>query len=55
MGRTQPLLLGIDLGTTNVKALVAEYEGKILSQASATVPIKFGHDGGVRSPARRQK
>jgi sugar (pentulose or hexulose) kinase len=47
MGRSQPLLLGIDLGTTYVKALIAEMDGEIVSEASAPVPIRFTQGGGV--------
>jgi sugar (pentulose or hexulose) kinase len=47
MGRSQPLLLGIDPGTTYVEALISEMEGKIVSAASAPVPIRFTQAGGV--------
>jgi sugar (pentulose or hexulose) kinase len=47
MGRSQPLLLGIDLGTTNIKALVAEMDGKIVSEASEPVTVTFSGDGGA--------
>ena len=41
------MLLGLDLGTTNVKALVADSRGKIVSSASAPVKIDHLPDGGV--------
>lgn len=41
------MLLGLDLGTTNIKALVVREDGSIASQGSA--PVQFIHtpDGGV--------
>jgi xylulokinase len=41
------LLLGLDLGTTNVKAAVAEADGRILATASAPVQLFYVGDGGV--------
>jgi sugar (pentulose or hexulose) kinase len=37
------MFLGLDLGTTNVKALVSEASGKVVSRASA--PVKVSHVG----------
>lgn len=41
------MLLGLDLGTTNVKALVADRDGQIISSAAAPVKIDHLPDGGV--------
>jgi len=41
------MLLGLDLGTTNVKALVATKSGEIVSSGSAPVKIEHLPDGGV--------
>jgi sugar (pentulose or hexulose) kinase len=42
-----PLLLGLDLGTTNVKALVTDRAGKPLAQGSSPVQLHCVGDGGV--------
>ena len=42
-----PLLLGLDLGTTNIKALVTDRVGRPLAQASAPVQLHCVGDGGV--------
>jgi xylulokinase len=39
------LLLGIDLGTTNIKALVADESGRILSSGISPVSVTFGAGG----------
>ena len=39
------LLLGIDLGTTNIKALVVEESGRIVSSGSSPVSVSFGTGG----------
>lgn len=39
--------LGIDLGTTNIKAIVADDDGKIVARGSAPVELKVTPDGGV--------
>lgn len=41
------MLLGIDLGTTNIKALIVTPQGKILSRGSMPVSLKHTSDGGV--------
>lgn len=41
------MLLGLDLGTTNVKAVVTEADGRIVASASAPVSIDHRPDGGV--------
>jgi len=40
-----PLFLGLDLGTTNIKAIVVEEDGTIVSSGSAAVGIDYGGDG----------
>jgi xylulokinase len=40
-----PLFLGIDLGTTNIKAVVVEEDGRIVSSGSALVAVRYGGDG----------
>ena len=42
-----PLLLGLDLGTTNVKALVTDRAGQPLARASAPVQLHYVGEGGV--------
>ncbi|MCK4375253.1 MAG: carbohydrate kinase, partial [Candidatus Brocadiae bacterium] len=37
------MLLGLDLGTTNVKAVLAEADGRVISRAS--VPVRMLHVG----------
>ena len=41
------MLLGLDLGTTNVKALLVTEDGTITSRGSAPVPLHHVADGGV--------
>ncbi len=41
------MLLGLDLGTTNIKALVVREDGSIASQGSAPVQLIHTPDGGV--------
>ncbi len=42
------MLLGIDLGTTNIKALLVEEDGTVRAQQGAVpVDVKHGPDGGV--------
>lgn len=41
------MLLGIDLGTTNIKALVVTPQGKIIARGSMPVSLKHTPDGGV--------
>lgn len=43
--RGAPLFIGLDLGTTNIKAVVAEENGSIVSSGSAPVGIEHGGDG----------
>lgn len=42
-----PLLLGLDLGTTNVKALVTDRVGQPLAQASSPIQLLHVGNGGV--------
>jgi xylulokinase len=44
-GSGGPLYLGIDLGTTNVKAVVVEEDGRIVSSGSAPAAVQYGGDG----------
>lgn len=41
------MYLGLDLGTTNVKALVADVEGRVVAEGSASVQRHTTTDGGV--------
>ncbi len=41
------MLFGLDLGTTNVKALVTDSAGKTLAQASCPVELFHVGEGGV--------
>jgi len=41
------MLLGLDLGTTNVKALLATPDGRVLGRGAAPVPLYHLPDGGV--------
>jgi xylulokinase len=45
--KSEPLLVGLDLGTTNVKAVVTTYGGQLLAESS--VPVRLFHldAGGV--------
>jgi xylulokinase len=45
--RVKPLLLGIDLGTTNIKALLVEYGGKTVAEGAAAVTVRHLADGGA--------
>jgi xylulokinase len=40
-----PLFIGLDLGTTNIKAVVVEEGGRIVSSGSAPVAVQYGSDG----------
>ncbi|GIV78367.1 MAG: hypothetical protein KatS3mg050_2761 [Litorilinea sp.] len=39
------LLLGIDIGTTNVKAVLATPEGQVIAQASVSYPLAHPRPG----------
>ncbi|MFH1919911.1 MAG: FGGY family carbohydrate kinase, partial [Planctomycetota bacterium] len=41
------MFLGVDLGTTNVKALVVDSEGRVVGEGSAAVERYYTPDGGV--------
>jgi xylulokinase len=41
----QPALLGIDLGTSSVKAVVTDLDGALLGQAAATYPVSNPRPG----------
>ena len=41
------MFLGVDLGTTNVKALVVDSEGRVVAEGSAPVERYYTPDGGV--------
>ena len=41
------MLLGVDLGTTNVKAVVVDSEGRVVAEGSAGVERYYTPDGGV--------
>ena len=41
------MFLGVDLGTTNVKALVVDADGRVVSQGSAGIERYCTPDGGV--------
>ena len=43
--RTSKLFLGVDLGTTNVKAQIVEADGRIVSYGSAPAKIDYSADG----------
>ncbi len=45
--KSDRLLLGLDLGTTNVKAVVTDFGGRVLSAGSALVPLRHVEAGGV--------
>ena len=47
------MLLGLDLGTTNVKALLVEAGGAIAARGSAPVPLVHTSDGGVEQDIER--
>ena len=36
-----PLLVGVDVGTTNIKALVVDLDGRVVASASAPTPIVY--------------
>ena len=44
-----PALLGIDLGTSSVKAVVTDLSGKLLAQAAADYPVSTPHAGWAES------
>jgi glycerol kinase len=46
---TADLLLAIDQGTTNTKALLVDVGGRVTASASVRVPIAFPHPGWVES------
>jgi xylulokinase len=41
------MFLGLDLGTTNVKAVVVDADGQVVADGSAPVERFYTHDGGV--------
>jgi sugar (pentulose or hexulose) kinase len=41
------VLLGLDLGTTNIKALLADRSGCVLAQGSAPIHLNYIDDGGI--------
>jgi len=41
------MFLGVDLGTTNVKALVVDAEGRVVAEGSAPIERYYTPDGGV--------
>lgn len=41
------MLLGLDLGTTNVKALLVEPDGRIVARGSVPVSLRHTTDGGI--------
>jgi len=45
MSAENPVFLGVDLGTTNVKAQIVEADGRIVSSGSAPVRIDYSADG----------
>ncbi len=45
MSAENPVFLGVDLGTTNVKAQIVEADGRIVSSGSAPVQIDYSADG----------
>ena len=40
-GGTGPLLLGVDAGTTNTKAIVVDTAGRVIAAASEPTPITY--------------
>lgn len=42
---SEPLLVGIDIGTTNIKAIVFDRRGRIAAEASATTPTHIPRPG----------
>ena len=52
MDATSPLLLGIDIGTTNVKAVIATPAGEVVAQAQQSYPVNYVKPGWVeQNPA----
>jgi glycerol kinase len=49
---TADLLLAIDQGTTNTKALLVDVEGRVAASASVRVPVAFPRPGWVESDGR---
>lgn len=47
MNTEHSLLLGLDLGTTHVKALVADWQGRVLAKHAAAVPLYPVGEGGM--------
>lgn len=45
MLKSEPLILGLDLGTTNIKALLVAPSGRIVAEGSAPVPVLHGPHG----------
>jgi len=43
----QGAFMGIDLGTTNIKAQIADEDGRILSSGSSPVGIEYSANGGA--------
>ena len=41
------MFLGLDLGTTNVKALLANEDGRVLARASEPVRLLYLDEGGI--------
>ncbi len=47
MSTGEPAFLGVDLGTTNIKAQIVEADGRIVASGSAPVGIQYTADGGA--------
>lgn len=45
MTTDHPVLLGVDLGTSSVKVIVAGLDGEVFAQAGATYPVDRPHSG----------
>ena len=45
--KSDRLFVGLDLGTTNVKAVVADPGGRVLAESSALVQLRHVGDGGI--------
>ncbi len=52
MAATEPLLLGIDIGTTNIKAALVTPDGRVIEQAHVPYPTQYSRPGWVeQNPA----
>lgn len=49
----EPLLVGIDVGTTNIKAVIFDRHGRLVAAGSRKTPVHYPQPGWAYFPATR--